>query len=94
MGGEQGFGASGAAQVGDHALCLATPALGAQFGQRGIHRFLATAGDDHVGMGTGQAAGDGQANTAGRAADDGGASAEVDVHGRAPVGELHRWSSC
>ena len=29
MGGEQGFGASGGAQVGDDAVYLTTPALGA-----------------------------------------------------------------
>ncbi|MNW10836.1 hypothetical protein D3C71_2081380 [compost metagenome] len=70
---------------------LPTATLLAQFGQGGIQRLLAAAGNDYVSVGAGQAAGDSQTNTAGRAADDGGASAEVDVHGMAPVGELHRW---
>ncbi|MNN18459.1 hypothetical protein D3C81_1316670 [compost metagenome] len=88
VGGEQRFGTGGGTQVGDHAVNLPTAALFAQFGQGGIQRFLAAAGNDHVGVGAGQAAGDGQTNTAGRAADDGGASAQVDVHGMAPVSEL------
>ncbi len=86
VGGEQGFGTGGGAQVGNHAVDLPTAALFAQFGQGGIQRLLAAAGNDYVSVGAGQAAGDSQANTAGRAADDGGASAEVDVHGMAPVG--------
>ena len=53
-------------------------------GQRRIDRFLLAAVDGDPGAAGGQAAGDREADAAGRAGDEGGLAGEVDVHGGDP----------
>ncbi|MNF99864.1 hypothetical protein D3C84_827810 [compost metagenome] len=78
LGGEQRLRPGGGAQVGDHATGLA---VGGTDAGHGFVNGSGVASDyDHVGAGSGQLAGDAQADTAGGATDDGGLAAEIDLH--------------
>jgi hypothetical protein len=75
--------AFGCAEIAGYAGQRGAGHLRSDFGNRLVHACLRAAGDDDVGAGAGEAAGDRKADPCGGAGDDGRAATQDDLHGNA-----------